>query len=221
MSPKPRLATGIQAYGEGALLRQLRLDRDISLTKISEKLSYHKSFLSAIETGTEKASRGVIDGYEKELGLKPGELRDRIAALRANSPERTIELLTNNWLLWLDILLHILPNRDKDSAESEGRIDEHRQDAEKYQRSLELALKNAAELLLAQSQSLEEMKCYQNILAVLSDPSKHSEALRSEGLSDFFASLASFTGQELINAHQQLPVLVGVKSHTRPFPPLE
>src|SRR5260370_29915823 len=222
MSRKPRLATGIAAYGEGALLRQLRLERGITLTEMSEKLHYHKSFLSAIETGTEKASRGVIEGYEKELDLKPGELRDRIDALRDNSPERTIELLTNNWLLWLDILLNILPNRGKDGAESEGRIDEHRQDAaEKYQRSLELALKKAAARLLAQSQSLEEMKCCQNILAVLSEPSKHGEVRRVEGLSDFFSSLASFTCQELINAHQQLPVLVGVKSQTRPFPPLE
>src|SRR5216684_8802737 len=145
MSRKSRVATGIAAYGEGALLRQLRLDSGISLTEMSEKLHYHKSFLSAIETGAEKASRGVIDGYEKELELKPGELQDRIAALRANSPQKTIALLTNNWRLWLDILLRILPNRGKDGADSEEGADKYRQDAEKYRRSLELALQNAAE----------------------------------------------------------------------------
>jgi transcriptional regulator with XRE-family HTH domain len=222
MSRKPRLATGIAAYGEGALLRQLRKDRGISsLTEMSEKLHYHKSFLSAIETGTEKASRGVIDGYEKVLELKPGELRDRIAALRANSPERTIEVLTNNWQLWLDLLPLILPNRGKDGAESEGRIDEHGQNAEQYQRSLVLVLKNAAESFLAQSQSLEEMKRCLKVLAVLSDPGERGKALRSEGLSDYFTSLASFTGQELTHAHQQLPAPVGVNSQTHPFPPLE
>lgn len=221
MSRKPRLATGIAAYGEGALLRQFRLDRGISLTEMSVKLHYHKSFLSAIETGTEKASRGVIDGYEKELDLKPGKLRDRIDALRANSPERTIEVLINNWQLWLDLLALILPNRGKDGAESEGRIDAHGQDAEQYQRSLVLVLKNAAESFLAQSQSLEEMKRCLKVLAVLSDPGERGKALRSEGLSDFFPSLASFTGQELTHAHQQLPAPGRVNSQTRPFPPLE
>ncbi len=221
MSRKPKVVTGMLAYGEGALLRQLRLESGISLTEMSERTHYNKSFLSAIETGAEKASQGVIDRYEKVLELKPGELRDRITALRANSPERTIELLTKYWQLWLDILPGILSNRGKDGAEPEERTDERRQDTENYQRGLELALKNAAERLLAQSQNLEEMKRRQNILAVLSEPSKHGEVLRVEGLSDFFASLTSFTGQELINAHQQLPVLVGVNSQTRPFPPLE
>src|SRR6266446_1569619 len=187
MSPKPRLATGIQAYGEGALLRQLRLDRDISLTKISEKLSYHKSFLSAIETGTEKASKGVIEGYEKELGLMPGELAGRIDALRDNSPERTIELLTTNWLLWMDVLRHTLS--DKGITKIEESISGPGQGPKKYRRSLELALKNAAECFLAQSQSLEEMNRCLKVLAVLSDPGERSKALRIEGLSDFFPSL--------------------------------
>src|SRR5260370_32445362 len=196
MSRKPRLATSIASYGEGALLRQLRIDSGISLTEMSDKTHYHKSFLSAIETGSEKASEGVIVGYEKALEFKPGGLRDRIAALRANSPERTIELLINNWQLWLDILPRILPNRGKDGAEPEERIDEHRQDAENYQRNLELALKNAAERLLAQSQSLEEMKRCLTLLNVLSDPGEHGKALRNEGLSDYFTSLASFTDPE-------------------------
>src|SRR5713101_8197001 len=198
MSRKPKVVTSMLAYGEGALLRQLRMDRDISLTEMSVKLNYNKSFLSAIETGAEKASQGVIDGYEKVLELKPGELRDRIAAFRAESPERTIELLTKYWKLWLDILPSILSNRGKDGAETEERTDERRQNTENYQRGLELALKNAAERLLAQSQNLEEMKRRQNILALLSEPSKHGEVLRVEGLSDFFASLTPFTGQELI-----------------------
>ncbi len=221
MSRKPRGVTGMLAYGEGALLRELRSESGISLTAMSEKTHYHKSFLSAIETGTEKASEGVIVGYEKALELKPGELRDRIAALRAESPEKVIELLTNNWQLWLGILPRILSNRGKDGAESEERIDEHRQVADKYQRSLELALKNAAERLLTQSQSLEEMKRCLTLLNVLSDPGERGKALRNEGLSDYFTSLASFTDQEFINAHQQLPVLVGVNSQTRPFSPLE
>jgi transcriptional regulator with XRE-family HTH domain len=212
MSRKPRVVTGMQSFGEGALLRQLRSEKGISLTKMSEKLHYHKSFLSAIETGAEKASRGVIDGYEKELELKPGELQDRIAALRANSPQKTIELLTNNWLLWLlwlDILLCILPNRGKDGADSEERIDEYRQNAEKYRRNLELALQNAAECFLVQSQSLNEMKHCLKFLAVLSDPGERSKALRIEGLSDFYPLLVSLTSQESINAHQLFSLLEG------------
>src|SRR5260221_402450 len=82
MSRKPKVVTGMLAYGEGALLLQLRLESGISLTEMSEKTHYNKSFLSAIETGAEKASQGVIDRYEKVLELKPGELRDRITALR-------------------------------------------------------------------------------------------------------------------------------------------
>ena len=209
MSRKPRVVTGMQSFGEGALLRQLRSEKGISLTKMSEKLHFHKSFLSAIETGAEKASRGVIDGYEKELELKPGELQDRIAALRANSPQKTIELLTNNWLLWLDILLCILPDRGKDGADSEEEIDEYRQNAEKYRRNLELALQNAAECFLVQSQSLNEMKHCLKFLAVLSDPGERSKALRIEGLSDFYPSLVSFTSQESINAHQLFSLLEG------------
>lgn len=221
MPRKSRVAASIQTYGEGALLRQLRLDSGISLTAMSEKLSYHKSFLSAIETGAEKASKGVIEGYEKQLGLRPGELQDRIDALRANSPERMIELLMNNWQLWLDILLYTLPSIGEDTANSEERIYEPGQDAEKYRRSLELALKNAAERFLAQSQNLGEMKRCLNILAVLSDPGEHGKALRVDGLSDFFASLASFTSQDLINTQQRLPGLVGAKSQVRQLPLLE
>jgi transcriptional regulator with XRE-family HTH domain len=195
MPRKPRIVTGMQAYGEGALLRELRINSGISLTEMAKNLTYHKSFLSAIETGTEKASSGVIDGYEKELKLKPGELRDRIAALRSNSPKRAIELLTNNWLLWLDILHRILPNRGKDGADSEEGADEYRQNAEKYRRSLELALQNAAECFLVQSQSLEEMEHRLKVLAVLSNPGESSKALRIEGFSDFFPSIVSITSQ--------------------------
>lgn len=221
MSRKPRVVTGMLAYGEGALLRKLRMESGISLTEMSDKLHYNKSFLSAIETGAEKASQGVIDGYEKVLVLKPGELRDRIAALRSNSPEKTIALLTKYWQLWLDILLDLFSNRGKDSAEPEERTDERRQNKETYRHGLELALKNAAERLLAKSQILEEMERRQNILTVLSEPSKHGEVRRVESLSDFFASLTSFTGQELIHAHQQLAALVEVNSQTSQPPPLE
>jgi len=203
MSRKPKVVTSMLAYGEGALLRQLRMESDISLTEMSDKLHYQKSFLSAIETGAEKASQGVIDGYEKVLGLKPGELRDRIAAMRTESPERTIALLTRYRQPWLDILPGLFHKSGKDGVEPEESTDERRQHTENYQRGLELALKNAAERLLAQSQNLEEMKRRQNILAVLSEPSKQGEVLRVEGLADFFTSLPSFTGQELINAHQQ------------------
>ena len=196
MPRKPRVVTGMLTYGEGALLRQLRLKSEISLTEMSNKTHYHKSFLSAIETGAERASEGVIDGYENVLGLKTGELQELIATLRANSPERTIAMLTKNWLLWMDILLHIFSKRGKDGAESEEGIGEYRKDAENYRRSLELALKNAAECFLAQSQSLEDMKRRLKVLAVLSDPGERSKTLRIEGLSDFFSSLASSTSQE-------------------------
>ena len=37
----------------------------------------------------------------------------------------------------------------------------------------------------------------------------------------YFTSLASFTGQELINVHKHLPMFVGMNSQTRLFPPLE
>ncbi len=216
MSRKARVVTGMQAYGEGALLRQLRLERGNSLTAMSEKLHYHKSFLSAIETGTEKASKGVIEGYEKELGLRPGELADRIDALRANSPERTIELLTTNWLIWMDVLRYTLS--DKGITKIDECMSGPGQGPEKYRRSLELALKNAAECFLAQSQSLEEMNRCLKVLAVLSDPGERSKALRIEGLSDFFPSLASLTGQESINAHQQFSLLEGEdKRYLRAF----
>jgi len=39
MSRKPKVVTSMLAYGEGALLRQLRMDRDISLTEMSVKLN--------------------------------------------------------------------------------------------------------------------------------------------------------------------------------------
>lgn len=218
MSRKPKGVTGLLAYGEGALLRQLRLESGISLTEMSEKTHYHKSFLSAIETGTEKASEGVIVGYENALKLKPDELRNRIAVMRTNSPERTIALLAKNWLLWLDLLLHLLPKSSKDGTLSEERRDEDRLNVENYRWSLELALKNAAECSLAQSQSLEEMKRRLKVLAVLSDPGERSTALRIEGLLDFYPSLSSSTSQKLINAHQQLSLLEGEeKRYLRAF----
>src|SRR5579864_1363484 len=99
MPRKVRIAPSIQAYGEGVLLRQMRSDCGMSLTEMAKKTSYDKGFLSNIETGKEKASKGVIDGYEKQLCLAPGELQDRIDALRSNSPEKMIELLSNNWQL--------------------------------------------------------------------------------------------------------------------------
>jgi NACHT domain len=219
MSRKSRVATVIQSYGEGALLRALRLDSGISLTEMSVRISYHKSFLSAIETGTEKASKGVIEGYEKQLRLMPGELQDRIDALRTKSPARVIELLSNNWLPWLQPLLNELSTPSSDKPAVKEGISGYGQDVEKYRRSIELALKNAAEGLLGRSEGLEEINHCLNVLTVLSEAGGRGSVLRMGALRNFFASLPSLNGQELIdNTHQHLPEIVGEEASVSLLP---
>ena len=60
----------------GARMRYARQQKGISLTDMARFLMYTKSYLSAVENGTSKPSRQLIEGYERLLELEPGVLTD-------------------------------------------------------------------------------------------------------------------------------------------------
>lgn len=58
----------------GAKLRLIRQRKGVSLTEMARLLRYSKSYLSAVENGSTPPSKDLIQGYERILGLAPGEL---------------------------------------------------------------------------------------------------------------------------------------------------
>ncbi|MBI3977293.1 MAG: helix-turn-helix transcriptional regulator [Chloroflexi bacterium] len=80
----------------GAAMRLARHENGISLSKLAQRLSYTRGYLSAIETGVEWPSRELVEAYERELGVLPGQLTqlaDSLAPARrqSSSAERTRE----------------------------------------------------------------------------------------------------------------------------------
>ncbi len=55
-------------------MRYARQQKGISLTAMARRLAYTKSHLSAVENGLGRPSQELIEGYERELELEPGEL---------------------------------------------------------------------------------------------------------------------------------------------------
>ena len=53
----------------GATMRRARQEKGISLTEMANLLSYTKSHLSAVENGTSRPSKHLVEGYEQQLGL--------------------------------------------------------------------------------------------------------------------------------------------------------
>ncbi|HEU5381159.1 MAG TPA: NB-ARC domain-containing protein [Ktedonobacteraceae bacterium] len=58
----------------GSRMRYARLQQQISLTALAERLGYTKSHLSTVENNKVNPSPALIEGYERELSLSPGEL---------------------------------------------------------------------------------------------------------------------------------------------------
>lgn len=77
----------------GARLRKARQDKGVRLSDLAEALDYTKGHLSAVENGKGRPSRELVQAYEDELGLQPGELmpmhmdaRQKVALSRRRSP---------------------------------------------------------------------------------------------------------------------------------------
>jgi hypothetical protein len=96
-----------------------------------------------------------------------------------------IALLAKNAPTWLDALRDTLLTKGKEVAIDKGTRfarDRLHLDEKEQQRHLELALKNAVERGLARFDTPEERDQYRDVLAILSEPGAHSDALRREAL---------------------------------------
>ncbi|HYF66249.1 MAG TPA: helix-turn-helix transcriptional regulator, partial [Herpetosiphonaceae bacterium] len=56
-------------------LRLLREERDISLSEMVQKIGYTKGYISAVETGTSRATPAFLAAYERALNLTTGSLQ--------------------------------------------------------------------------------------------------------------------------------------------------
>jgi transcriptional regulator with XRE-family HTH domain len=65
----------------GSRMRDARLAKKISLAEMARRLGYAKSHLSGVETGRNRPSRELVEGYERETDVGPGGLTSIIADL--------------------------------------------------------------------------------------------------------------------------------------------
>ncbi len=62
----------------GAMMRRARQEKGFTLTEMANFLSYTKSHLSAVENGTSRPSKQLVEAYEQQLGLDPGTLDEAL-----------------------------------------------------------------------------------------------------------------------------------------------
>lgn len=60
----------------GVALRKIRLDRDLKLLDLAEKLGKTSSFISAVETGTKSIPDNYVESIVNALNLSPGEAKE-------------------------------------------------------------------------------------------------------------------------------------------------
>jgi tetratricopeptide (TPR) repeat protein/transcriptional regulator with XRE-family HTH domain len=84
---------GADTHSLGARMRHVRQQKGISLTELSERLQYSKSYLSMIEMNRTRPSSELVKLYERELGLRQGELMDmfnEMAPVGGSAPSQTL-----------------------------------------------------------------------------------------------------------------------------------
>ncbi len=67
-----------------AKMRLARQQKGMTLTDLALKLGYTKSHLSSVENGVSRPSPDLVEKYERELGLEPGELSQAVGRLENN-----------------------------------------------------------------------------------------------------------------------------------------
>ncbi len=68
----------------GQEMRYLRQKQKITLAQMAERLGYAKSHLSNVENGVTRPSRELVEGYEKECNVEPGQLLKKWAGAFAS-----------------------------------------------------------------------------------------------------------------------------------------
>src|SRR5258708_3882845 len=108
MGRKPILPQGANAFTGGAQLRQLRLERGITLKEIAERLMYSPGYLSAVENGKERLTHELLRKYEEALELTEGALSGLLQVQYASSFDGAVTYLVKNASLWIPVLLPLL-----------------------------------------------------------------------------------------------------------------
>ena len=195
MGRKPILPQGANAFTGGAQLRQLRLERRITLKEMGERLTYSRGYLSAVENGKERLTRGLLQKYEEALGLTVGELSGLLQVQYASSFDGAVTHLVINASLWIPALLPLLVQQESDSilyspTTAEKLLRSHPQfiDEKGLLPSIELALRNAAEQGLLLFQTFEQHIQYSTFLALLAEPSSLSSELRYAAVRQFLSA---------------------------------
>jgi hypothetical protein len=164
----------------GAYLRGLREKKELSLNACADKGErVKKSTLWDVEQGKTFASSYIIGHYEKALELKKGELQAKINAMRENTPVMVIEMLKKNASIWLAMIGETLLYGGQ-------KVPEIEYGESQQQRSLALALKNAAEQTLMSLETFEEREQCCILFFILSDAEEKSTIYRREAILDFF-----------------------------------
>lgn len=71
-----------------ARMRLARQQKGMTLTELALKLGYTKSHLSSVENGISRPSADLVEKYERELGLTPGELSQAVDGIEDNGGSR-------------------------------------------------------------------------------------------------------------------------------------
>ena len=68
----------------GIVLRTYRLERKLTLERLSEQVGVAHSFIHRLEIGAKQPSLRMVLKLAEELGVKPGELVDAMAEKMAD-----------------------------------------------------------------------------------------------------------------------------------------
>lgn len=195
MGRKPILPQGANAFTGGAQLRQLRLERDITLKEMAERLTYSKGYLSAVENGKERLTYELLQKYEEALQLAGGALSGLLQVQYVSSFDGAVTHLVRNASLWIPALIPLFVPLESDNvfyspAIAEKHLLSHPQfiDEKSLLPPIKLALRNAAEQGLLLFQTFEQHIQYSMFLALLAEPSSLSSELRYTAVHEFFVT---------------------------------
>jgi len=76
----------------GKLFRKMRIDRDLTLGDVAERVGVRPAFVSAIETGRKPAPPSFLEAVTKQFGLSENESKQLTAAAAAQAKEVTMVL---------------------------------------------------------------------------------------------------------------------------------
>ncbi len=79
MSVGDMMPKRIKTDAIGVILRQIRLEQNISQEELGRRMQFDRAYVAALESGSRYPSVDMLLGLAKALEVRPGEMLDRIA----------------------------------------------------------------------------------------------------------------------------------------------